>query len=120
MKFKSKFEAQFHKTYGQSLMGYELDRYAYTIQHQYTPDWKVSDHCFIETKGRWLSSDRTKITAVVKQNPGLIVAMVFMEPNKKISSSSKTSYADYCDKKGIIWFDIKNKAGIDSFIKANK
>ena len=120
MKFKSKFEKTFNDQYGKSLKGYETTCFTYVLTHTYTPDWKVSETVFLETKGRWLSSDRTKIVKVLAQNPRLKLAMVFMKADTPINKGSTTTYADYCDKKGITWFDQKDTAGINKFIRDNQ
>lgn len=120
IKFKSKFEEQFNKTHGQQLKGYEIDKFSYTLAHTYTPDWKVNHKVYLETKGRWVTADRSKMVAVMRQHPDLIVAMIFQAPKNKITPGSTTTYADWCDKKGIIWFDHKDKVGIEAFIALHR
>ncbi len=101
MQYKSKLEEKFAKQYG---LEYEPDRIPYVVQHQYTPDWKLADNIYLETKGRWLSADRTKLKAVLAQNPSITVVMVFQNPNNKLNKNSNTTYADWCEKNGVEWF----------------
>jgi hypothetical protein len=56
---------------------------------------------FIETKGRWTSSDRLKMKHVLASNPGIDIRMVFQSPTQKISKGSKTTYESYAVKLGI-------------------
>lgn len=72
-------------------------------KHIYTPDFCVSPHIVIETKGRWVVEDRMKMLLVIEQYPDIDFRMVFYNANQKIKKGSKTSYADWCDKHGIKW-----------------
>lgn len=94
------------------LEGYDIDpnyegkKLEYIIpesKHQYTPDFPVSPHIVIETKGRWVVEDRQKMLLLIKQYPEIDFRMIFYNANQKIKKGSKTSYADWCDKKGIKW-----------------
>ena len=59
----------------------------------------------IETKGRWTTEDRKKHLLIKDQHPELDIRFVFQNPKGKIRKGSKTTYADYCDKHGILWAD---------------
>lgn len=94
------------------LEGYDIDpnyegkKLEYIIpesKHQCTPDFPVSPHIVIETKGRWVVEDRQKMLLLIKQYPEIDFRMIFYNANQKIKKGSKTSYADWCDKKGIKW-----------------
>ena len=62
----------------------------------YTPDFWLPDlGIYMETKGRFLSKDRTKMKAVAEQHPDEIILMCFMADNK-IHPSSNTRYSDWC------------------------
>lgn len=85
---------------------YEATRLEYVIPetlHTYTPDFHLSPHIVIETKGRWTVDDRLKMLYLKEQHPELDFRMVFQNANQKIKKGSKTSYADWCDKHGIKW-----------------
>ena len=75
---------------------------------KYTPDFtfqkKDGTDMIIETKGRWVTADRMKMKQVVKQHPHLDIRMVFQNPNARISKTSRTTYAQWCEKHlGIPW-----------------
>lgn len=72
-------------------------------KHKYTPDFPVSPHIVIETKGRWVLEDRQKMLLLIKQHPTISFRMLFQKASQKIKKGSKTSYADWCDKHGILW-----------------
>ena len=104
-KFRSKFEERLSKHLEYVGVKYEPIKIDYTIpesKHKYTPDF-VRGNLIYELKGRWTASDRKKMKLLVDQHPEYIITMVFQNPNIKINKGSKTSYADYCDKKGMKW-----------------
>lgn len=85
---------------------YEGAKFVYVVpesKHVYTPDFPVSPHIVIETKGRWVVEDRQKMLLLIKQHPDVDFRMIFYNANQKIKKGSKTSYADWCDKHGIKW-----------------
>lgn len=85
---------------------YEAKKLEYIIpetKHTYTPDFPVSPHIVIETKGRWVVEDRMKMLYLIKQYPDIEFRMLFSNANQKIKKGSKTSYADWCDKHNIKW-----------------
>lgn len=71
--------------------------------HRYTPDFILPNGIIIETKGRFLTKDRQKHLLVKKQNPDLDIRFVFSNPNQRISKTSKTTYAKWCDSKGFLY-----------------
>lgn len=113
-KYKSKFEERMAKLLQliRAPFKYEArERIVnYTIPesyHKYYPDWEVGD-MILETKGLWDLDDRKKILHVLEQNPELDLRMVFENPNLPINKGSKTTYAKWCDKKGIKWGTIND------------
>jgi hypothetical protein len=83
--------------------GYEVDKLSYVIPestHKYTPDFKLENGIYVETKGRWTAADRKKMSLVIEQNPELDIRMLFMTDNT-LNRSSKTKYSDWCEKRGI-------------------
>tara|TARA_R110002124_G_scaffold274908_1_gene444994 strand:- start:944 stop:1312 length:369 start_codon:yes stop_codon:yes gene_type:complete len=67
---------------------------------KYTPDFVLSNGIIIETKGRFIHSDRTKHLFVKAQHPELDIRFVFSNPKAKLYKGSKTTYGDWCDKNG--------------------
>jgi hypothetical protein len=57
----------------------------------------------IESKGRWTAEDRKKHLLVKQQHPELDIRIIFQSAKNKISKGSKTTYADFCNKHGIVW-----------------
>ena len=87
---------------------YETETLQYIIPQKnskYTPDFiftkKNGKTMYIETKGRWTSTDRQKMKHVLTSNPNIDLRMVFQNPNQKISKGSKTTYEMYAKKLGI-------------------
>ena len=89
---------------------YESEKISYIqpqTKHNYTPDFvlnkMVGGKMYIETKGRWVKTDRLKFDLIFEQYPGIDIRFVFQNPNAKLYKGSKTTYAQYCDKKGWRW-----------------
>lgn len=82
---------------------YEEDVIPYVIPestHKYRPDFKLANGIYIEAKGRFTAADRKKMSLVIEQNPDLDIRMLFMS-NNTLNRSSRTTYTDWCDKRGI-------------------
>ncbi len=69
-------------------------------EKKYTPDFPLPNGIIIETKGRFVTADRQKHIYVKEQHPGLDIRFVFSNPKQRISKTSKTTYAMWCDKYG--------------------
>ena len=75
---------------------YEEQQIKYTKPQRestYTPDFVIGK-LIIETKGRFMVADRQK---------QLDIRFVFSNPKQKISKTSKTSYAMWCEKHGFLY-----------------
>lgn len=106
--FRSGLEESFIKTLEDYNIkpNYESREFVYTVpesRHKYTPDFPVSPHIVIETKGRWVLEDRQKMLLVIEQYPEIDFRIVFYNANQKIKKGSKTSYGMWCDKHNIKW-----------------
>ena len=87
---------------------YEKESFVYYRKGRYTPDFTVDgEHPFhIEVKGYWFPADRSRILAVVTNNPDMRLLVALQAPNNKITKASKTTYAMWCEKHGICWSTI--------------
>ena len=87
---------------------YEKHKIKYTIpatDHTYTPDFRLPNGIFVETKGRFVIEDRKKHVLIRKQHPELDIRFVFQNSKNKIRKGSPTTYADWCIKHGFIYAD---------------
>ena len=84
---------------------YEESRLPYSVAEvrHYTPDFQLPNGIYIETKGRFIPSDRKKHLLIKNQYPELDIRFVFSNPKAKIRKGSKTSYADWCNKHGFMY-----------------
>ena len=89
---------------------YEIEKISYIqpeTKHNYTPDFVlnkiVGGKMYVETKGRWVKTDRLKFDLLFEQYQDIDIRFVFQNPNAKLYKGSKTTYAQYCDKKGWRW-----------------
>jgi len=82
--------------------------------HKYTPDFKLPNGIFIESKGRFMLDDQKKHILIRAQHPELDIRFVFQNSKAKIRKGSKTTYADWCVKHGFLFAD---KTIPDSWLK---
>lgn len=74
--------------------------------HRYIPDFLlVSGDIIIETKGRFLTDDRQKHKLIKAQYPHLDIRFVFSNSRARISKTSKTTYAKWCEDNGFKYAD---------------
>ena len=112
MKYKSLLERDFALKWlkpRKIKADYEVDRFSYVKTHFYIPDWKIKKDVYLETKGKFTSSDRSKTLAVVQAYPKIKIIMVFANAYNKLSKKSKTTYADWCDQHNIPWLHLGAK-----------
>ena len=87
---------------------YEQHKIEYTkpaTTHNYTPDFRLPNGIFVETKGRFVMEDRKKHILIKEQLPNLDIRFVFQNSKNKIRKGSKTTYADWCIKHGFKYAD---------------
>lgn len=99
---------------------YEKHYVDYTLpatKHRYLPDFVLSNGIIIEAKGIFDVADRKKHLAIKEQHPDLDIRFVFSNAGAKISKSSKTTYAMWCEKNG---FKYATKLIPDSWLRERK
>lgn len=87
---------------------YEMWKIPYVIpasNHTYRPDFILPNGIIVETKGLWEADDRKKHLLIREQYPELDIRLVFSSSRTKIYKGSPTSYAEFCEKKGIRFAD---------------
>jgi hypothetical protein len=87
---------------------YEPFKIPYKIpasSHKYTPDFVLANGVIVETKGRFVPTDRKKHLLVKEQYPELDIRFVFSNSKSKLRKGSPTSYADWCNKYGFKFAD---------------
>lgn len=105
--FRSGFEAKtanFLRRNGVEF-GYETMKIEYMKMSTYTPDFILPNGIIVETKGLWTSEDRTKHLLIREQHPELDVRLCFQNAQNKLRKGSKTTYAMWCEKKGLKYCD---------------
>ena len=82
---------------------YESERIEYTGKpRHYTPDFRLRNGIFVETKGRFTASDRTKHLRIKEQRPDVEVRFVF-QANNFLYTGSKKRYSDWCEQYGFVY-----------------
>jgi len=71
----------------------------------YTPDFVLPNGIIIESKGRFLASDRTKHLLIQKQYPEKDIRFVFSNSRQKLSKGAKSTYGEWCVKHGFKYAD---------------
>lgn len=87
---------------------YEQHKIRYTrpeSQHTYTPDFVLPNGIIIETKGLFTPDDRSKHLFIKAQRPDLDIRFVFSRSKARLSKTSQTTYADWCQKHGFKFAD---------------
>lgn len=87
---------------------YETIRLAYVKPAKratYRPDFPLENGILIETKGRFLTEDRQKHKLIKEQHPELDVRFVFSNSRQRLTKTSKTTYAAWCEKYGFKYAD---------------
>ena len=87
---------------------YETDKITYSQPEKvrkYTPDFKLPNGIYVETKGRFLAEDRMKHLLIQEQHPHIDIRFVFSSSKSPITKGSKTTYADWCIKNGFKFAD---------------
>lgn len=74
-------------------------------KHRYTPDFPLPNGIIIESKGRFVTADRAKHLLIKKQHPQLDIRFVFSSSKSRISKTSNTTYAAWCEKYGFKYAD---------------
>lgn len=87
-------------------IGVESHDLPYTVVKNYLPDFVLvfpnGRIMYIEVKGWFPSTDRSKMRAVKRCNPDLDIRLVF-GANNKLHKNTDTRYGDWCDKHGFPW-----------------
>lgn len=106
-RYRSGFESKLANQLQRSGVDFEYEtlKIEYQKVSNYTPDFILPNGIIIEAKGVWTVEDRTKHLLVREQHPHLDIRLVFMNAANKIRKGSDTTYAKWCDKKGIIYAD---------------
>lgn len=72
----------------------------------YLPDWEITPTLYVETKGYFSPRNRGDLLSFREQHPEVEIFLVFAEPRNRLTSKSKTTYAEWCDKHGFKWSSI--------------
>lgn len=71
--------------------------------HRYLADFLLANGIIIEAKGLFTSKDRKKHLYIQDQYPILDIRFVFGNANNRLSKTSKTTYAKWCENHGFKW-----------------
>ena len=89
---------------------YEQHKVLYTIPisyHEYTPDFRLPNGIFVETKGRFVIEDRKKHLLIRAQHPEKDIRFVFTRSATKLYKGARTTYSDWCVKYNFKFADKK-------------
>ncbi len=105
--FRSGLEEQVHREFTQHGVAVKYEdptrKVRYVVPARptyYTPDFILPNGVIVETKGRFVTADRKKHKLIKEQFPNLDIRFVFSNPNQRISKTSRTTYADWCNTHG--------------------
>ena len=105
--YRSKFEVKVAADLGKRKIDFQYEKVSFDYVpkiRNYTPDFYLPESkIYIETKGRLTTNDRVKHLLIKEQYPDLDIRFVFVNANNKISRTSKTTYANWCDRHKFLW-----------------
>ena len=105
--YRSKFEVRVAADLGKRKIDFQYEKVSFDYVpkiRNYTPDFYLPESkIYIETKGRLTTNDRVKHLLIKDQYPDLDIRFVFVNANNKISRTSKTTYANWCDRHKFLW-----------------
>ena len=105
--YRSKFELKVAADLGKRKVDFQYEKVSFDYVpkiRNYTPDFYLPESkIYIETKGRLTTNDRVKHLLIKEQYPDLDIRFVFVNANNKISRTSKTTYANWCDRHKFLW-----------------
>lgn len=111
-KYSSGFEAEVAKALKLLKVKFEYEpkdrKIPYTTTSTYLPDIYLPNGIYCELKGYLRPADRRKMKAIIDQHPELDIRFVFQNPNVRLNKTSKTTYAKWCDQRGIKWGTVKD------------
>ena len=85
---------------------YEKQKIKYVAKARtYTPDFVLANGVIVETKGRFIPSDRTKHLLIKEQYPDLDIRFVFSNSNQRLSKTSNQTYGGWCERHGFLYAD---------------
>jgi Autographiviridae endonuclease I len=87
---------------------YEVDTFSYVVPSHYTPDFKIADKTYIETKGYLSPSNRQRLICFKEQHPDITICLLFGNADNKLNSKSKTTYREWAKKHGFPCADIRD------------
>ena len=121
-RYRSQFEANFARNLRERKIAslYEQDTIQYIPKPRtYTPDFYIKEGDFyVETKGRFFATDRTKHLLIKEQHPDIDIRFVFLNAKNRLDKRSRTTYAQWCEKNGFLysekrmpeeWMKVKTK-----------
>ena len=109
--FRSGLEEKVAKQLKEADVAYKYEEFIikYIVpsrEAKYTPDFVLLDNgIIVETKGRFMVADRQKHLMIKEQRPDLDIRFVFSNSKARISKTSQTTYAEWCDKHGFKYAD---------------
>ena len=105
--YRSKFEVRVAADLGKRKIDFQYEKVSFDYVpkiRNYTPDFYLPESkIYKETKGRLTTNDRVKHLLIKDQYPDLDIRFVFVNANNKISRTSKTTYANWCDRHKFLW-----------------
>jgi len=104
LKYRSGLEERIAKKFDKDCVPYlyEVEKFTYTLESNYTPDFFLTNGVILEAKGFFKPSDRRKMLAVKQAHPELDIRFVFQRDNL-LSKNSKSTYRDWATKHGFLY-----------------
>ena len=117
---KSTFRSTFEEDVSKILKDFDYEPFTvpYVISRSYRPYFvHNASGTLVECKGYFRDGDTKKYTSVRDSLPeGQELVFVLMSPNKKIRKGAKMTMAQWCDKEGILWYNIETLQELINYV----
>lgn len=117
---KSRFRSSFEQDVAEILQDFSYEPFTvpYTIARNYRPDFvHTASGVLVECKGFFREGDTKKYTSIRDSLPDeQELVFVLMQPNKKIRKGAKMTMSEWCDKEGILWYNIETLEELISYV----
>ena len=106
--FRSRFERSVSEDLDSRDVEYEYEKHRiqYVSTRTYIPAFQLSNGIYIEVKGWFRPSDRSKHLKIQKQHPEIDIRFLFQNAQQKLSRQSNTTYIQWCERYGFKWAEL--------------
>ena len=116
MKFQNQNDTDFHNTFKDNILDYQVDKIAYTVSKTTKFDFKIAPKSYIFVREKFGAGEQGKFIAIARQNPNITIAFVLTNPNEIMGRAMTMTTSDWCDRYGFKWFEVTDTKSIRQYM----